>query len=293
MANSIAYAQKFAPIIDDIYKYGAVTAGMDTGTNPGFVGVKSVQVLKISTTGLGDYSRANGYPKGDVTAEWETLTLIEERGKELSIDRMDNEETLGMAFGQVTGTFMRNYVIPELDAYRFAKYASANGISTAAGALLTKDTILPAIDEAVRQLDADEVPAAGRKLYINSDLKPILNTSLTRQFGSDGTVNTVLAGYNDMPIVWVPASRFYTAITLNDGSSAWGYVKNATTGKNINFMIVYPESVLQVVKFSLPKIFDPDTNQKGDSWLFQFREYHDAFVYANKVKGIYLHKSTT
>ena len=133
---------------------------------------------------------------------------------------------------------------------------------------------------------------AGRRLYINSDLKPILNNALTRHWGSDGTINTVLSGYNDMPITWVPKSRFYTAITLNDGASSWGYAK-AADAKDINFMIIYPPAILQVVKFSLPKIFDPDTNQEKDAWKFQFREYHDAFVYENKIKGVYLHKSTT
>ena len=292
MANSIDLAKKFVPIIDGVYKAESVTNGMDAATRADFTGVNEVKVLKTSTTGLGDYSRATGYPKGDVTAAWETLTLSEERGKEISVDRMDDEETLGLTFGSVTGEFMRLHVIPELDAYRFAKYASKAGINTAAGAVLTKDTIIAAIDEAVRQLNADEVPLAGRRLYINSDLQPILNAALARQWGSDGTVNTVLAGYNDMPIKWVPPTRFYTAITLNDGTSSWGYAKDAN-GKNINFMIIYPPAILQVVKFSLPKIFDPDTNQDKDAWKFQFREYHDAFVYDNKVKGLYLHKSTT
>jgi hypothetical protein len=262
---------------------------MDAATKPDFTGANEVKVLKVSTTGLGDYSRENGYPKGDVTAAWETLTLTEERGKEISVDRMDDEETLGLTFGTVTGEFMRLHVIPELDAYRFAKYASAPGINTASTpAVLTKDTVIAAIDEAVRKLDADEVPLAGRRLYISSDLKPILNTALQRQWGSDGTVNTVLAGYNDMPITWVPMSRFYTGITLNDGSANWGYTK-AAGAADINFMIIYPPAILQVVKFSLPKIFDPDTNQKKDAWMFQFREYHDAFVYENKAKGVYLH----
>ena len=292
MANSIELAKKFVPIIDGVYKAESVTNGMDAATRPDFTGTNEVKVLKTSTTGLGDYSRENGYPKGDVTAAWETLTLTEERGKEISVDRMDDEETLGLTFGTVTGEFMRLHVIPELDAYRFAKYASTTGINTTEAAVLTKDTILAAIDEAVRQLDADEVPMAGRKLYINSDLKPILNAALARQWGSDGTVNTVLAGYNDMPIVWVPKSRFYTAITLNDGAASWGYTK-AADAADINFMIIYPPAILQVVKFSLPKIFDPDTNQDKDAWKFQFREYHDAFVYENKVKGLYLHKSTT
>lgn len=292
MANSLEYAKKFLPIIDDIYKASAITAGIDTGTKVDFTGVNEVKVLKVSTTGLGDYSRTDGYPKGDITASWETLTLTEERGKEFSIDRMDDEETLGMVFGTVTGQFMRDWVIPELDAYRFAKYASTQGISTTTAAVLTKNDILEAIDEAVRQMDEDEVPAEGRRLYVNSDLKPILNSALNRQWGSDGTVNTVLAGYNNMPIIYVPKSRFYTGITLANGSTSWGYTK-ANGAANINFMIIYPGAILQAKKFALPKIFSPDVNQDKDAWKFQFRLYHDAFVYENKVKGVYLHKSTT
>lgn len=289
MPNSIDLAKKFVPIIDGVYKAESATNGMDAATRPDFTGANEVKVLKVSTTGLGDYSRESGYPKGDVTAAWETLTLTEERGKEISVDRMDDEETLGLTFGTVTGEFMRLHVIPELDAYRFAKYASTTGINkVSTPALLTKETIIAAIDEAARQLDADEVPMAGRRLYINSDLKPILNVALARQWGSDGAVNTVLAGYNDMPITWVPKSRFYTAITLNDGTANWGYAK-AAGASDINFMIIYPPAILQVVKFSLPKIFSPDVNQTKDAWKFQFREYHDAFVYENKAKGLYSH----
>ncbi len=290
MANSLEYAKKFLPLIDDVYKAQSVTEGMDAATRADFTGTNEVKVLKVSTTGLGDYSRTDGYPKGDITAAWETMKLTEERGKELSIDRMDDEETLGLVFGKVTGTFMRDHVVPELDAYRFAKYAGTAGILTTTGAVLTKETILAAIDDAVKQMDANEVPAEGRRLYINSDLKPILNNALNRQWGSDSTVNTVLAGYNNMPIIYVPSSRFYTGITLADGSTEWGF-KKATDAVAINFMIIYPEAILQVKKFALPKIFDPDTNQDKDAWKFQFRLYHDAFVYENKAKGVYLHKA--
>lgn len=291
MANTIEYAKRFLPIIDDIYKNSAITEGLDAGTKVDFTGVNEVKVLKVATTGLGDYSRTDGYPKGDITASWETLKLTEERGKELSIDRMDDEETLGMVFGTVTGNFLRDWVVPEVDAFRFAKYASTPNISTGSAEILTKESILEAIDEAVRQMDADEVPGEGRRLYVNSDLKPILNSALNRQWGSDGTVNTVLAGYNNMPIIYVPKSRFYTKIELADGTDSWGYAK-ATGADNINFMIIYPGAVLQAKKFALPKIFSPDINQDKDAWKFQFRLYHDAFVYENKTKGIYVQKST-
>ena len=290
MANSIELASKFLPVIDDIYKAESATTALDTQTMD-FGGVNEVKVLKVSTTGLGDYSRSTGYPKGDVTAGWETMKLSEERGEEISIDRMDNEETLGMVFGSVTGNFMREWVIPELDAYRFAKYASTSGISSAAAAL-TKDDIISAIDEATAVMDGNEVPQEGRILYVNSDLKPALNAALSRQWGSDSEANTVLSGYNGMKIVYVPKTRFYTKITLNDGSSAWGYVKDDTDGKAINFMMIHPSAVVQTKKFSLPKIFTPDENQKMDAWLFQFRLYHDCFVYDNKKSGIYLHANT-
>ena len=291
MANSIELASKFLPVIDDIYKAESATTALDTQTMD-FGGVNEVKVLKVSTTGLGDYSRSTGYPKGDVTAGWETMKLSEERGKEISIDRMDNEETLGMVFGSVTGNFMREWVIPELDAYRFAKYASTAGISSATAATLTKDNIITAIDEATAVMDGNEVPQEGRILYVNSDLKPALNAALSRQWGSDSEANTVLSGYNGMKIVYVPKTRFYTKITLNDGSSAWGYAKDDTDGKAINFMMIHPSAVVQTKKFSLPKIFTPDENQKMDAWLFQFRLYHDCFVYDNKKSGIYLHAST-
>ena len=119
MANSIEYASKFLPVIDDIYKAESVTECLDTSSMADFSGANEIKILKVSTTGLGTYSRTGGYPKGDITAVWETMKLTQERGKEISIDRMDDEETLGMVFGTVTGNFMREWVIPELDAYRF------------------------------------------------------------------------------------------------------------------------------------------------------------------------------
>ncbi len=286
MANSIEYASKFLPVIDDIYKEQSVTEGLDTSTMADFSGANEIKVLKVTTTGLGNYSRSEGYPKGDINAVWETMKLTQERGKEITIDRMDDEETLGMVFGSVTGNFMREWVIPEIDAYRFSKYASTDGISKTS-ATLTKDTIIEAIDEAVMEMDNNEVPQEGRVLFVNSDLKPALNGALSRQWGNESEANTVISGYNNMKVIYVPKNRFYTAIDMNTGEGTWGYSKNSAA-KDINFMIIYPQALVQAKKFVMPKIFSPDENQKMDSWLFQFRLYHDAFVYENKVKGIYL-----
>lgn len=288
MANSIEYSTKFVPVIDDIYKAQSVTEGMDAATKADFTGTPEVKVMKISTTGLGDYSREDGYPKGDVTVEWETMKLTCERGKEISIDRMDDEEALGKAFGEATGKFMRNHVAPELDAYRFAKYAS--GAGSTVSATLDKDTILEAFDEAERSMTAEEVPEQGRILYISSDLKPVLNRAVAREWGSESGISNVLTSYNGTKIIYVPKSRFYTGITLASGESSWGYSKTELAS-DINFMLVYPEAILQVKKFALPKVFTADENQDKDAWKFQFRLYHDCFIYDNKKMGIYVSKA--
>jgi len=286
MENSIEYASKFLPVIDDIYKEQSVTESLDTNTMADFSGANEIKVLKVTTTGLGDYSRLGGYPKGDIVATWETMKLTQERGKEISIDRMDDEETLGVVFGTVTGNFMREWVIPEIDAYRFAKYASTSNVTTKSETL-TKANIMEAIDNAVMAMDEEEVPQEGRVLFVNSDLKPALNGALLRQWGNEDVANTVINGYNNMKVIYVPKNRFYTKIDMNTGETACGYTK-AEDGKDINFMIVYPQALVQAKKFVMPKIFSPDENQKMDAWLFQFRLYHDAFVYENKAKGVYV-----
>lgn len=297
MANSITLAEKFLPMVDEIYKEQSVTECLDTTSQLDVSGADEVQILKVSTTGLGDYSRANGYPVGDVTAAWETLKLTKERGKEFSIDRMDDEEMLGIAFGALTGSFVREQVVPELDAYRFSTYASTSGI-TSKSEKLTGSTVLAAIDEATRQMDEDEVPQNGRILFVSSELKPILNSALTRSWTNEGNVSTVLTTYNDMVVKYVPKGRFYSKATINtgsadsDGNTSWGYSK-ASDAKDINFMIIYPPSVVQVKKVIIPKIFTPDQNQEKDAWKFQFRLYHDAFVLDNKKKGVYLHTAAT
>lgn len=281
----IELVEKFQPIVDKIYKYESRTKILDTATEPDFTNTPTVKYLHVSTTGLGEYSRSNGYPKGDVTAEWKHFNMTQERGKEISVDRMDNEETLNLTFGTVIGNFMREQVIPEMDSYRFAKYAKTANVGTTSDEP-DNTNIIEAIDEAVRYMDEREVTVEGRLLFINSNLKVVLNQALARRWGSDNTVNTVLDGYNDMRIIYVPPTRFNTDIQVNTGSTSWGYKQ---VGNPINFMIVQPNAVVQVQKFLKAKVFNPDMNQDKDAWKYQFRLYHDAFIYENKTSGIYVH----
>ncbi|HOW90743.1 MAG TPA: hypothetical protein PK883_00385 [Anaerolineaceae bacterium] len=297
MSNSISLASKFLPILDEIYKKASLTSRMDAMTKPvEFGAANEVKVFKTSMVGLGTYSRATGYPSGDVTGAWETMQLAASRGRSFSIDRMDNEETLGQAFGTLVGEFIRTQVVPEVDAYRFAKYAGTSGISTVSeAALTTASAVLAAFDVAMTQLDNDDVPDEGRILYISSAIYGLLKASVSRTLANETAADRRVKDLDGVEVVVVPQTRFYTQVTLDAGSSsnAGGFSKTASTGRDINFLLVHPSAVLQPVKHSMPKIFSPDENQTADAWLFQYRLYHDAFAYENKVDGIYLHKKNS
>jgi len=291
---SIALASKYQPILDEIYKNASLTASMDAATKPvNFGGANAVNVFKTSMVGLGDYSRSTGYPVGDVAGAWETLTLSKERGRAFSIDRMDDEETLGMAFGTLAGEFIRTQVAPELDAYRFSTYASTTGIQEVAtpAALDTGAKVLAAFDVAMGKLDEKEVPAEGRKLFLSSGCYNLLKGQLTRTLSTETSADRRVFEIDGVEVIPVPQTRFYKGITLVDGSSAatGGYSKTADTGRNINFLLLHPSAVLQVTKLDSLKVFSPEVNQTADAWLIQYRIYHDAFVYANKKEGIYSH----
>lgn len=300
MANSIALAQKYLPILDEIYKKESITSILDAANNRvQFVNANTVKLFKTSLQGLGNYARNSGFVDGDVTATWETHTLSKDRGRSFSVDAMDDEETINMAFGTLAGEFLRTKVVPEIDAYRFAKYASTSGINTATAADITIGTTdVPAlIDTAEKVLGDDEVPEEGRILFISETAYAGLKAKITRVLANENGVQRNIEVYDNMRVIRVPKARFNTAITLYDGTTsgqeAGGYIVPASTSYAINFMIIHPSAVLQVAKHVKPRIFAPDTNQKADAWKFDYRIYHDAFVEDNKVKGIYLHAAST
>lgn len=294
MANSIALAERFLPVMDAIYKRESLTARLlGANSNIRFTGANKVEVFKTAMDGFADYSRSNGYVTGSVTAGWESYTLAQDRGIALPVDAMDNEETLGMAFGTLVGEFMRTKEVPELDAYRFAKMASTVGVSSANADITIGTTDVPSlIDTAEKVMGDDEVPYEGRILYVSETAYAGLKAKITRYLANENGVNREVEVFNGMPVIRVPKNRFNTTITLNDGSEAFGYTVTAG-GYPINFMIVHPSAVLPIVKHEIPRIWTPAQNINADQYKFDLRCYHDCFVLDNKVKGIYVHRAST
>jgi hypothetical protein len=298
MANTIALATKYQPILDEIYSAGIKTAIFEQGAlvDANFDGGNAVKVYSLSfDSGLGNYDRTNGYNTGNVTGAWQTLTLTQDRSKELCVDRMDDEETLDLTVANLFSEYMKGYITPEIDAYRFAKIASANNVVSNTAAV-NNTSVLKLIDQAQTTLTDAGVPTEGRVIFMNSTVYNLLknNAATAMRFADGSDINRHFKTFDGMEVVLVPQTRFYDSIAI-DANNGYGVVINSSNtsvvdSMNIQFIICDPKAVIAVKKHAKLKIFDPDANQDKDQWKIQYRIYHDCFVPENKAKGIYVQK---
>ena len=181
-----------------------------------------------------------------------------------TVDAMDNIESAGVAFGRLSGEFLRTQVVPELDAWRLASYAGyAPATQKVAAAIADAKAGIAAIRKGKTAIENAEAKPETCYLYISNQLK-----------GDIEDLDTT------------PEGRFYDKVTLT-ASGAGGY---ATSGGNkINFLIVDKNAVIQNQKHTVSKIITPDQNQDADAWKFGYRTVGIAEAKDNKKVAIYAH----
>lgn len=225
MANTIELAKKYSGILDKVYKQSAKTAVLEGNNDATRLGANAHEILipKMDMDGLADYDRSGGYTDGNVNFEYETKSFNYERGRMFTVDTMDNEETQELAFGQLAGEFVRTKAVPELDAFRFATLASYPGIGSRSAALSTGANVISAIRGATQAMDEGEVDENDRYLFITPTLYGMIEDLDTYKS------KAVLSRF--VQVITVPQTRFYSAITLLDGTTAGeeagGYSKRA------------------------------------------------------------------
>ena len=303
MANSIALATKYAKILDELYDVGVKTAILEGSTpvDTTFDGGNTVKIYSLSfDAGLGNYDRTNGYSKGNVTGAWQTMLLTQDRSKEFSVDSMDDDETLDLTAGNLFSEYMKGYISPEVDAYRFAKIASTNNVSMN-NAAVNANSVVSLVNAAEESLTNNGTPEERRVFFMNTTVYNLLkeNATAKNRFvdkdNSDGTIDSRFTTFDGMPVIKVPQTRFYDSITI-DANNGYSVVVNASNSaeilsKNIQFLICDKQAIVAVKKHVKLRVFTPDENQSLDAYKIQYRLYHDCFVYDQKVKGIYVQKS--
>ena len=304
MANSIDLIKKYgAEQLDEVFVRESVTGILENKSGieirQSFVNAQTVYIPDITLSGLGQYDRADGFPLGSAVLNWEPYTLSQDRGIEIPIDNMDDEESAGVLASNLLLLNEKKSVIPEVDAYRLSKLAGK--AKTVVVGALTDNNILSLFAAADKALEDEEVGLEDVVYFVSTELNQKLKTSteLSRLISNAemkiGDITLTVKTFDSRPIVVVPPTRFktlynfYTGRGVGGAEAQFGFA-SATNSAAINLMAVHYNAALPIKKHAPVRVFTPEQNQDKDGWKFQTRIYHDIFVPKNKTAGIYLHR---
>lgn len=297
--NTLQYSQQFQTVLDAQMLASATSAFMEA--NAGQVkydGGDTVHIPEISMQGLAKYDRDEGFNQGSVTLKFNPYKMTQDRGRTFQLDSMDVNETNFVATaGTVMGEFQRTQVIPEIDSYRYSKIAA---LATAENKVTTGFT--PAVATILEKLEAEITDIQdvvgedeGLIIVMSTKLRTILNNAdkfnryLNVAEFKNGSVNTTVKSFNDIPILGVPSARMKTAYVFNDGKTAnqqAGGFKADTGAKDINWIIMPQRAPIAVSKTDKVRVFTPELNQKADAWKIDYRKYHDLWIPKNRFAAI-------
>lgn len=319
MANSFSVITKYmAKALDTVLANESKTAILENGMkyiDLDFKEAGYVKILSILMDGLSDYYRVNngvvanpyshyqngsadGYKVGNASATWELFKLEFDRGRQFQVDNMDNEELAGQVIANLLTEFLRTKVVPEVDAIRFSKIASKCKASLGNLVNATPNTTKGNASEATHLLNAGikwladhEVPQEEQVIFVsNSFMATIANSEEIykrldqTEYTSERGVTFKFKAYEGMPLIPVPANRFFTDVNVTQ--NGYGYTPDVS--RPINFMICSKRCVVPVVKLQKSKIFGPEAVQDFDGYKVNFRMYHDIIIPKNKVIGSYV-----
>lgn len=298
--NTLEYSELMMQQLDQHAVQGLTSGWMEA--NAGQViynGGDEVKIPTMSTVGLADYDRDNGFVQGGVTLKFDTYKMTQDRGRTFQLDAMDVDETGFVATSaNLIKVFQTEQVIPEIDAYRYSKIAA---IAKAAGQTeaiaLTADNALDKIREhirAVQDIVGDNVPliltmsTKTRALIENSSK---IGKSINVADFKQGNMSFKVKSLDESPIRIAPSARLKTAYDVQDGKTNGqeaGGLKAAAEAKDINWIITPANVPIAINKTDKLRVFTPDVNQKADAWKIDFRKYHDLWIKKQKENQIFV-----
>lgn len=286
MANNITLSKNYVALLDEVYKKASLTSVLTSDSSLIRMGnnAKEIVIPKMDMDGLKNYTRNSGYTAGDVKLEWETRTFNYDRGIKFLVDKMDNEESIELAFGRLGAQFQRTKVAPEADAYTLSTLATKATANISEYTLTTGENVLDALRTEQNKMDEDEVPSESRILFITPTLLRLAKSLDT--YKNMGVLDEFAQ------VISVPQKRMYTSIELIDDAqndadnNMKGGYKKGSSATELLFLIVEKSAVLKWDKHIASNIITPDDNQTSDDYLQKYRKYGIVDVFDNKSAGI-------
>ena len=296
MPNNLEFAKVFQSALDKQMIESATSEWMELNSSlVKYSGGDEVKIPKLSMQGLANYDRSTGYTPGDVTLEWDTRKLTQDRGRSFQIDAMDVDESGYQAtIPNILGEFQRTRVAPEIDAYRYSAIAK---VATNKRELdVTESNIYIELLNDINEIQ-DKVGDIPLIITFNKKLSPLLamNEKISKMIFVDdfkkGEINTKVKKIDEHFIIEVPSARMKTEYTF--ATSGDGGFTPTEGAKEINWIICPRTAPIAVSKTDTIRIFDPLTNQDAHAWKTDYRKYHDLWITDNALEGVFLNTKTS
>lgn len=263
-------------VAERFYQESLTESSFSKNLDAEFTGVKTVIVPSVDVVEMNDYKRTGANRYGDPTDLQDTkqeFTMTKDRSFTFIIDKGDNmEQNMMKKAGAAVQRQLREVVTPEIDIYRFAKWAEGAGQIVTLDAELTEDNILKKLIATKVALDNKLVPAKGRTLYVGSvayaallGCKQFIALEVT---GKDTMVYGDVGRIMGMEVKFVPENYL---------------------PEDVAFMVILRDSAISPVKLHEFKIHKDPPGISGH--LCEGRFIYDAFVLDTKKNGIYVAKS--
>ena len=273
---AINLATKYAKAVQERFYQESLTASsFSKELDAEFTGVQTVKVYEVNTAPMNDYTRSGnsryGTPEelGDTVHEY---IMTRDRSFTFTIDKgNDMEQNYIKKAGKAMSRQLREVVTPEIDKYRFDKWAEGAGITKTVAAP-TKENVYGLMIDAMAAMDDVLVPKKNRTLYVSTEFyKALLQSeefirleNIGSKTVSTGKVGEVLG----MEVKYVPASYL---------------------PEDVGFMIILKDAAISPVKLHEYQIHKDPPGISGH--LAEGRFIYDAFVNETKKNGIYVGKT--
>jgi hypothetical protein len=271
---AINLTTKYSPLIDERFKASSFTEKF-AGKKYTFDGAQSIKIYSVDKVALNDYDRTAvtgdrfGTPVelGDTI---QTMTMSKDKSFTFLIDAGNSADQLNIKHcNEQLKSQWDEVCTPDIDIYRFNKWANGAGLGTI-GSALTTGTALTAIATANAAMSNKLVPKKNRTLFIteSSFVKCKLATEVVGidSIGAKAVTNGSVGKLDGCDVVPVPDSYFPTGVV---------------------FILKYKDSTVDPMKLKTLRVHKNPPGYDADKG--ECRYYHDSFVLGNKVNGIYVY----
>ena len=243
------------------------------------------QHIDFSSTTPASYSRDGGYTNNPITITWSTITLTQDIGNSLYIDKQDSEEAAGYDIVRVSNNYIGRVQTPYVDTYTLGELVSKAGLSS--NVSVTKANIVDTITDARASINNQGFNSKDFILYVDYNKYEMLKQAAMAQgrftLGKwDGSENEFEL-FDGIKVVAVPSS--YLPANTKKANSSIRFLDLVAESKKLTSVFTSIQSyTLNYLQVSATSIIQHNSTIGGERNLPALYPYK-SLVSANLTIG--------